>query len=136
VFRSTALVDRVDVERRGLLTAVRSGPGLRLADLRAAGARSFGVTADLAGGDDYTVTHLWAAALLATGVAGIRATVRHDPTHRARDVVVFGPAGARSRVRGWRSSLAPLLTDAALMSELARARFRVLVPGGARSVEG
>jgi hypothetical protein len=91
-----------------------------LADLRAAGARRFGVTADLSGGGDYTVTHLWAAALRATGVAGIWATVRHDSTHRARNVVVFGPAGARSRVRGWRSSLAPLLTDATLMSELAR----------------
>lgn len=119
VFRRCGLVDRVDVEARRLYTVVRSGPSLRLADLRAPGARRFGVTADLAGGADYALAHRWAAAVHAAGFPGLVATVRHDPTHTARNVVVFGRAGSRSRVNGWRGRVSSLVGDPVLPGELA-----------------
>ncbi len=119
VFRGCGLVDRADVERRRLLTATPTSPQPRLADLRSPRARRFGVTADLAAGDDYTLTHLWAPALRGAGFDGISGTVRHDPTHAARTVAVFGGAGPRSRVGGWRSRSAPLVGDTILLTELA-----------------
>ncbi len=119
VFRGCGLVDRVDVERRRLLTVVPVAEAPRLADLRAPAAHAFAVTADLAGGDDYSQTQGWAAALHKAGFAGISGTVRHDPTHVARTVAIFGRAGPRARVAGWRSRTAPVVSDIALLSELA-----------------
>ncbi len=119
VFRGCGLVDRIDVERRRLLTVVATRPQPRLADLRSPRARRFGVTADLAAGDDYTLTHRWAHALRDAGFGGISGTVRHDPTHAARTVAVFGRAGPRSRVAGWRGRSTPLVGDTVLSAELA-----------------
>lgn len=118
VFRQCGLVDRSDVERRRLLTVVPSTTP-RLADLRSAGARRFGVTADLAAGDDYTLTHQWAAALRQAGFAGVSGTVRHDPTHLARAAAVFGRAGSRTRVTRWRSRSTPLVRETGLLTDLA-----------------
>lgn len=118
VFRGTGLVDRVDVERRRMVTAERSGPPLALADLHAAGARAVGVTLDLVTGEEYALPQRWARALRAAGHPGLVAPVRHDPTARALGVVLFGAAGPRRRLRGWRSRWAPLVEDDALLAEL------------------
>lgn len=119
VFRGCGLVDRADVERRRLFTAVRTGPPVRLADLRSAGARRFGVTADLAAGDGYALPQTWAAAVLRAKFQGLAGTVRHDPTHVARNLVLFGTAGPRSRVSGWRGTVTTLVSDTLLLGELA-----------------
>jgi len=118
VFRGTGLVDRVEVERRRLLVAVRTGSGLPLADLDAAGARLHGVTAELGAGTDYALPHAWAQALHAAGFAGLTTAARHDPTHAARTVALFGRAGARRRLTGWRSERLSVADDAALLAEL------------------
>jgi len=118
VFRGTGLVDRSDVERRRMVTARRTGPVLELADLASAGARPFGVTADLTAGDGYALPQRWARALRAAGHPGLVATVRHDPTARARAVVLFGAGGPRQHLRGWRSRIAPLVGDDDLLAEL------------------
>lgn len=119
VFRGTGLVDRADIEHRRMFVATRTGPTLRLANLRAPAARRFGVTADLVAGDDYALPQTWAVALLRARFPGLSATVRHDPTHTARTIVVFGPAGARARVSGWRVVRTVLAGDAQLLAELA-----------------
>jgi RES domain len=103
VFRSAGLVDREDVERRRLVTASRSGAAVKVANLRAPQARPFGVTNDLVAGDDYARPQAWAAALRACGFKGLLATARHDPTAAARNVALFGRAGARTRLSGWRT---------------------------------
>ncbi|MEJ5943872.1 RES family NAD+ phosphorylase [Pseudokineococcus basanitobsidens] len=118
VFRGTALVDRVDVERRRMVTAERTGPSLALADLHAPGARALGVTLDLVTGEDYALPQRWARAVRAAGAPGLVAPVRHDPTARALGVVLFGAAGPRQRLRGWRSRVTPLVEDTDLLAEL------------------
>ncbi|NHC44481.1 RES family NAD+ phosphorylase [Motilibacter aurantiacus] len=120
VFRGCGLVDRVDVESRRLLTVTRTAPAPpRLADLRAPASRPFGVTADLVGGDDYALAHRWAGGLRRAGFDGISGTIRHDPTHAARNVALFGPAGPRHRVGGWQGSSTPLARSIRLLTELA-----------------
>ncbi|NHC13710.1 RES family NAD+ phosphorylase [Motilibacter deserti] len=119
VFRGCGLVDRVDVDSRRLLTATRTGSPPRLADLRSPGSRPYGVTADLVGGDDYALPHRWAAGLRRAGFDGVSGTIRHDPTHEARNVALFGPAGPRHRVAGWQGSSTPLARSIRLLTELA-----------------
>jgi hypothetical protein len=119
VFRGCGLVDRADVERRALLAANRTGEPLRLADLRAPAARGYGVTTDLAAGDDYALCQEWASCLHGAGFAGLCGTIRHDPTHRARNVALFGRKGARWRVKGWRTTTVPLIEDPETLREVA-----------------
>ena len=119
VFRGCGLVDRVDVESRRLLTVTRTGEPARLADLRSPASRAYGVTADLVGGDDYSLTSRWAAGLRAAGFEGVAGTIRHDPTHAARNVALFGPAGPRHRVAGWQGTSSPLVRSIRLLTELA-----------------
>ncbi|RBY78959.1 hypothetical protein DQ238_11315 [Geodermatophilus sp. TF02-6] len=119
VFRSTGLVDRVDVEKRRLLTATRTAPPLPVADLRAPQARSFGVTDDLFAGDDHTLPQAWASGLHRAQFAGLASTARHDPTAVARTVTLFGRSGPRTRVRGWHTAASRPTGDTALLQELA-----------------
>lgn len=119
VFRGCGLVDRADVERRRLLTATRTGRPLRLANLRAAQARPFGVTADLVAGDDHTQTQAWAVALHTAGFEGLAATIRHDPTLAARNLALFGRIGPRTRSTGWRTTTSRLVDDIGLLEALA-----------------
>jgi len=118
VFRGTGLVDREDVERRRMVTAERTGTSLALADLHAAGARRHAVTADLFAGSAYALPQRWARALRAAGHPGLVAPVRHDPAARALGVALFGPAGPRTRLRGWRTRVGRLVEDVALLAEL------------------
>lgn len=118
VFRGTGLVDRVDVERRRMVTAERTGAPVALADLHAPGARARGATLDLVSGEDYALPQRWARALRSAGHPGMVAPLRHDPAARALGVVLFGAAGPRQRLRGWRSRVAPLVEDDALLAEL------------------
>ncbi|WP_298802240.1 RES family NAD+ phosphorylase [uncultured Pseudokineococcus sp.] len=118
VFRGTGLVDRVDVERRRMVTAERTGGPSALADLHAPGARALGAALDLVAGDDYALPQRWARAVRAAGFPGLVAPVRHDPTARALAVVLFGAAGPRQRLRGWRSRVTPLVEDTDLLAEL------------------
>ncbi len=123
VFRGARLVDPVDARARRLHTA--EAPALRLADVTAARAYSFGVTAELSTIDDYTLPQQWALALHAHGAEALRGTCRHDPTSRAHNIAVFGSAGRAARRRGWRTSRGPVETDLALLSELAGLGVRV-----------
>ncbi|WP_298988878.1 RES family NAD+ phosphorylase [uncultured Pseudokineococcus sp.] len=118
VFRGAGLVDRVDVERRRMVTAGRTGGPLLLADLHGPGARALGATLDLVAGDDYALPQRWARAVRAAGAPGLVAPVRHDPTARALAVVLFGAAGPRQRLRGWRARVTPLVEDTDLLAEL------------------
>jgi len=120
VFRNAGLVDREDVERRRLVRASRSGGPVKVANLRAPQARPFGVTNDLVAGDDYARPQAWAAALRACGFKGLVATARHDPTASALNVALFGRAGARTRPSGWHTEVGPLISNAALMNEVAQ----------------
>lgn len=52
-----------------------------LADLTNNRATGYGVTAEIATTPDYPLTQLWAAALHAAGVTGIRYWARHDLQH-------------------------------------------------------
>lgn len=119
VFRGCGYVDRADVERRRLLVATRTGRRLRLANLRAAQARPFGVTADLVAGDDHSRPRQWAVALQTVGFEGVVGTIRHDPTLAARIMALFGRGGPQARVIGWRTTTNHLVDDAGLLEEAA-----------------
>ncbi|GAA0305622.1 RES family NAD+ phosphorylase [Kineococcus aurantiacus] len=119
VFRGTGMVDRADVDVRRILHATRTRP-LKLATLIAAKARSFGITADVAAGDDYSAPQSWAAALRACGHGALLARARHDPTGTARTIVEFGVAGSRAVVRGWRTKRMRLTDDVVLLAALSR----------------
>jgi hypothetical protein len=123
VFRGTAVVERSELTRRRLFTA--EPPPLHLANTLALAARRFGVTGELSTIADYTLPHRWASALAAVGFAGLVGICRHDPSLTARNVAVFGPAGAPARRAGWRTSRTALETDTALAAELDQLGVRV-----------
>lgn len=118
VFRGCGLVDRADVEPRRLLVARPAGALPRLADLRAAAARPYGVTADLTAGGAYDLSHRWARALHLAAFDGVSGTARHDPTHRARTTALFGVAGSCAERPGWVAHSVALVDDADLLDEL------------------
>ena len=126
VFRRVGVIDRADLARRRLFTATRTGPALRLADLRARRAARFGVTADLSAGDDYTISQPAAQALFRAGFAGVAGTIRHDPSLRLRNVAVFGRAGAFASQRGWQGRRVGLELDRELAAEVVAYGYAVV----------
>lgn len=70
---------------------------LRLADLTAPGAYSFGITGELSATAGYTVPRAWALALHAAGFDGIRYHVHHGPRSELTGIAWLGRAGQRPR---------------------------------------
>ncbi len=126
VFGQTRIVARADAASRALFTVTRVGTRLTLADFGHERAATYGVTLDLSAGDDRPTSQRWARAIRAHGLAGIVAWIRHDPTATARNVALFGPSGARSIVRGWRSRTTDVLAATELRGQLARFGIAVL----------
>ena len=94
VFGRTGIIDPADVATRSL-AIIRIDSALRLADLRAASAAGFGVTATLSAGVPYEQhSHPWARALWQAGFDGIRYVLRHDPTGDESGYALFGPGGS------------------------------------------
>lgn len=113
VARGLTLLSEDFLAARRLLTATVA-TDLRLADLTAAAAYRFGVTAELSATADYTAPHAWAAALHRTGFHGIRYHVRHDPRAQLAGVAWFQPdAGGPKPVGSSHELPAGLLLDAA-----------------------
>lgn len=92
VARGLTLLPETFLSSRQLLTTWPTRP-LRLADLTAAAAYSYGVTGELSAAPDYTAPHARARALQAAGFAGIRYRVRHDPRGHLVGIAWFGRAG-------------------------------------------
>ncbi len=94
VFGRTGLIDRGDVASRSLAT-LTIDRDLRLADLTAAAAAGLGMTATLDAGVPYDEhSQPWARLLWQAGFAGLRHTLRHDPTGDEIGYAIFGPGGA------------------------------------------
>ena len=81
-------VDERDTSRMPLPAA------LTVADLTSNRAIQFGVTAEIFTTTDYAQTQLWASAFNKAGFDGIRYWARHDLSHTAACLALFGPAGA------------------------------------------
>ena len=96
VARGLTILSEDFLAGRRLLTATLVA-GLRVADLTAAAAYGFGVTAELGATPDYTGPHAWASALRDAGFDGIRYHVRHDPRADLTGVALFGRAGRARR---------------------------------------
>ena len=126
VFRSTRLVDAVDVRRRHLATATRSGPDLRLADLASGRSAAAGVSLDLMASDDYSAPQAVAASVAERGDSGLRGLLRHDPSGSARNIALFGTAGSPSRQSGWRVVRTEPWRDASLMRDLGAIGIHVM----------
>lgn len=99
VFRDWILVPEKEVDARRI-SAIALPAGTRLADCTDAGARAFGVTAEIHSTPDYEATRRWAGAFFETGFAGIRYFLRHDPGQTLAGVALFGPAGEPARPPG------------------------------------
>jgi hypothetical protein len=93
VFRKAMVIAEADVSAR-ILTDLRAGRDLRLADLVSRRALSFGVTASLGADEDYSRSHDFAAAAVGAGFDGVRYRARHDPALRLTNVALFAAAGA------------------------------------------
>jgi hypothetical protein len=93
VFRKAMVIAEADVSAR-ILTELRAGRDLRLADLVSRRALRFGVTASLGADEDYGRSHDFAAAAIGAGFDGVRYRTRHDPALRLTSVALFAPAGA------------------------------------------
>jgi len=91
-FRTPTLIEQDAVADRALFT-VEPGRELRLADVRAREALSFGVTASLSSGEDYRPSQAFASQATQAGFDGILYLVRHDPAAELRGVALFGPEG-------------------------------------------
>lgn len=92
VFRKRQLLPEVEIAERSLL-AVALKRDLRLADITARRALSFGVTASLGADEQHEESQTFAAQALADGFDGVRYFVRHDPAQKLYGVALFAQAG-------------------------------------------
>lgn len=118
VFRGLLVVDVKDVTRRRLFIGVP--PPLHLADTASMEAYAFGVTAELATTPDYDEPQRWAETFLRANYQGLRSKCRHDPSHTAGNIAIFGEAGAPQSVADWTVQRVDLREDPTLASELSR----------------
>ena len=134
VFRGARTVAAEDLRARRLTTG--HAPVLRLAHLLSPRALPYGVTAAISTQPDLALPQQWAAALHAAGFQGVVGSCSHDPTSRALNVAVFGPAGAATTVEGWTTATGRVEQDRALLAELAPYGVRIVpVPYRVRTVE-
>jgi hypothetical protein len=92
VFRKRQLLPEVEIAHRSLL-AVTLKRDLRLADLTARRALSFGITASIGANEQYDESHTFAAQALEDGFDGVRYLVRHDPAQKLYGLALFAQAG-------------------------------------------
>jgi hypothetical protein len=100
VFRRRILLAEAEVRGRTLLST-SLGREVGLADLTSRRALQFGVTASLGADDDYADAQAFAADAVASGFAGVRYLVRHDPSQRLYGVALFASAGPSSSDTKW-----------------------------------
>ncbi len=93
VFRKRQLLPEVEIAERSLL-AVALKRDLRLADITARRALSFGITASLGAGEQYDDSQAFAVQALQEGFHGVRYLVRHDPAQKLYGLALFFQAGA------------------------------------------
>lgn len=125
VFRML-VVPLEDLRARRLCTteAPRSVP---TADLLAARARSFGVTAEIHTTADRHLTQAWAQRLYETGFRALWGQARHDPTLRQRIVALLDRAGEHQPFGWrWRTEIGRLESDAELATALRRFGYRIV----------
>lgn len=92
VTRGLTLLSDAFIDGRRLLT-VQLPDDLPVADLTAAGAYRYGLTAEVAATSNYDVPQAWAAEFRDLGFAGVRYHVRHDPAADLIGIAWFGRAG-------------------------------------------
>ncbi len=126
VFRNATVVDSADAARRTLWTG--SGPPTRLADLLSPRASLYGVTAAISTQPDHTIPQLYAAGLAAQGFRGVVGSCSHDTTSAALNIALFGSAGHQPGEPGWTVSPSSVVSDRALLRELAKYGVRVAPP--------
>lgn len=91
VFRKRLLLAEAEIANRSLLI-VALKRNLRLADITARRALSFGVTASLGAGEEHEDSQTFAAQALEDGFDGVRYFVRHDPAQKLYGVALFAQA--------------------------------------------
>jgi RES domain-containing protein len=126
VFRKTTLIAEAEVTAR-ILTELRTGRDLRLADLLSRRALGFGVTASLGADEDYGASREFAAAAFAAGFDGVRYRARHDPALRLTSVALFGSPGVPAASdASWPPGVSVPIPDELLADAARRFGYRVL----------
>jgi hypothetical protein len=92
VFRKHQVLPEVEIVERSLLT-VALKRDLRLADITARRALSFGVTSSLGANEHYEESQTFAVQALENGFDGVRYFVRHDPAQKLYGLALFAQAG-------------------------------------------
>jgi hypothetical protein len=124
-FRGVGVVAVSDVQARRMLVTSPPRP-LRAANLVAAAARRFGVTAEISTTNDYGLTRRWAAALRRAGFGALWGQARHDPTLRHRTLTLLDRAGDHLPFGWrWRHEVVRIDTNARLMAAVTASGFVV-----------
>lgn len=125
VFRMP-VVPLEDLRARRLCTTEAPRP-VATADLLAARARAFGVTAEVHTTADRRLTQTWAQRLYQAGFRALWGQARHDPTLRQRIVALLDRAGEHPPFGWrWRSQIGRLETDPELATALRRFGYRIV----------
>lgn len=125
-FRGPRVVSRQEVEKRSLARANRKSTGLSLADLTSSASASYGITLDVAAGDDYSQTQEIARLLGKATFKGVKSFLRHFPTARVYTLGIYGSAGARSTQRGWRVTSSNLMSETQLLKFAITHRYKIV----------
>jgi len=92
VFKGLRVIDEVEVRMRTHL-CVTLESSIRLADVCASAANSFGVNGEIHSTTDYVLTQQWASALALAGFAGVRYLCRSDPGMQLVGYALFDRVG-------------------------------------------
>ena len=120
------MVSRQEVEKRSLTRAHRKSTGLSLADLTASGSASYGVTLDVAAGNDYSQTQEIARLLGKVTFKGVKSFLRYFPTARLYTFGIFGPAGAQPTHSGWQVTSSHLMDETQLLHSAVAHGYKVV----------
>jgi hypothetical protein len=126
VFRRRQLLPEEEIAGRSLL-AVALKRELRLADITARRALSFGVTASLGADVSFEESQRFAAQALEEGYAGVRYLLRHDPAQRLYGLALFGTPGEPGRgERRWPRGSTRAIPDTVVREAERQFGYRVL----------
>ena len=113
--RGPRVVSRQQVEELSLARVTRQSTELILANLTSSSGTKYGLTLDVATGDDYSQTQEIADLLRKARFKGVRSFLRRSTSARLYTFGIFGPTGAQPVPRGWKGVSSNLIDETQLL---------------------
>jgi hypothetical protein len=124
--RGPRVVTRQQVENLSIARVSRKTTSIPLADLTSAKSTSYGVTLDVATGDDYSQTQEIAHLLWNARFKGVRTFLRRSPSARVYTFGIFGSVGVQLANRGWKATSSNLIDETQLLRLAVADGFKVV----------